>query len=62
MESGTEEKYTRHGADRRAFAAVCGAKYYRDAGRLPLYNIVDQFLSEEAWESWGMQRRTWRFR
>lgn len=27
-----------------------------------LYNIVDQFLSEEAWESWGMQRRTWRFR
>ena len=20
------------------------------------------FLSEEAWESWGMQRRTWRFR
>lgn len=27
-----------------------------------LYNIVDQFLSEEAWESWVMQRRTWRFR
>ena len=38
-----------------------------------LYNIVDQFfignlmivyicLSEEAGESWGMQRRTWRFR
>ena len=20
------------------------------------------FLSEEAWGSWGMQRRTWRFR
>ena len=34
--TGTEEKYTRHGADRRAFAAVCGAKHYRDAGRCPL--------------------------
>ena len=48
--TGTEEKYTRHGADRRALrqfavpsiiAMLVGA----------LYNIVDQFLSEEAWRA-----------
>lgn len=36
MEQVQKKKYTRYGADRRAFAAVCGAKYYRDAGRRPL--------------------------
>ena len=56
-----EKKYTRYGADRRAFAAVCGAKYYPAMLVGALYNIVDQFYRKKR-GSWGMQRRTWRFR